>query len=100
MVYPPRRDMDYRDDYRVPDPYYPPPRPQYIEPPRREPPPARTNGRNQPSPLSQSVIFVGLPPHVTEDILRTFLEDMGAHIDSTQVFGVPAQNPRSHIAAR
>jgi RNA recognition motif-containing protein len=28
---------------------------------------------------------VGLPPHVTEDILRIFLEDMGAHIDTTTI---------------
>jgi RNA-binding protein 5/10 len=28
---------------------------------------------------------VGLPPHVTEEILRIFLEDMGAHIDTTTI---------------
>ena len=42
----------------------------------------------QPRSLSaptQSVIFIGLPPYVTEDSLRLFLEDMGASVDTTTV---------------
>ncbi|KAK4047161.1 hypothetical protein OIV83_005613 [Microbotryomycetes sp. JL201] len=36
-------------------------------------------------PPSASVVFLGLPAHVNDQILREFLEDMGAAIDSTTV---------------
>ncbi|GAA6023535.1 hypothetical protein JCM8202_002669 [Rhodotorula sphaerocarpa] len=47
-------------------------------------PAARRKGAELESP-SASVILLGLPPHVDDVLLRNFLEDMGASIDSTTV---------------
>ncbi|GAA5967740.1 hypothetical protein JCM11641_005751 [Rhodosporidiobolus odoratus] len=48
---------------------------------------APSTGRKpvQPEAPSNSVILLGLPPHVADVQLRQFLEDMGASIDSTTV---------------
>ena len=60
---------------------------------RPPPPPMAAPGRsslNAPagrpmSAPSQSVIFLGLPANVDDVILRTFLEDLGASIDTTTI---------------
>ncbi|KAM0791595.1 hypothetical protein ACM66B_006038 [Microbotryomycetes sp. NB124-2] len=75
--YPPRQQMygDYRDDRH---PHAGADRSARRD--RTHPAPAVSR-----EPPSASVVFLGLPAHVNDQILQEFLEDLGAAVDSTTV---------------
>jgi hypothetical protein len=47
--------------------------------------PNRRRNDRPPSAPNQSIVFLGLPPTTDEEILRGFLEDFGASVDSTTI---------------
>ncbi|POY75100.1 hypothetical protein BMF94_1730 [Rhodotorula taiwanensis] len=108
---PPRYDRDHGSHGRLHDPYHQPyePHPGHQYTPQMHDPayvnavpygsdpnegrhsrgnsagPTPRSKAPELEPPSASVILLGLPAHVTDVLLRNFLEDMGASIDSTTV---------------